>query len=138
LVRIEIHYEGSLRCRSRHVPSSTLLSTDAPVDNQGKGQSFSPTDLLATALGTCMATTMGILARKQGYDIDGIALHVDKHMTSSPPRRIERLDVVFHVPPQVAAKLDATAKQALSHSAHTCPVALSLHQSVAVHISFDW
>ena len=123
-VRIEIAYPGELRCRSTHAPSSTALETDAPVDNQGKGASFSPTDLAATALGTCMATTMGIVARRKGWNIDGVALSVDKHMTAAPPRRI--------------APLDAEAKRELEHSAHTCPVALSLHPDVKLNLHFDW
>jgi putative redox protein len=138
VVRIEIGYEGELHCNARHTPSSTLLSTDAPRDNRGKGESFSPTDLVATALGTCMATTMGLLARAKGYRIDGIALTVDKHMTKDPPRRIERLEVAFQVPADVAAGLDTDAKAALQHAAETCPVALSLHQTVGVALRFDW
>ena len=137
-VRIEIAYPGELRCRSTHAPSSTALETDAPVDNQGKGASFSPTDLAATALGTCMATTMGIVARRKGWNIDGVALSVDKHMTAAPPRRIARLDVSFSVPAAVAAALDAEAKRELEHSAHTCPVALSLHPDVKLNLHFDW
>ena len=78
MVEIDIHYEGELHCTARHAPSATVLATDAPVDNLGKGESFSPTDLLATSLGTCMATTMGIVARKNGWNIDGVSLRVQK------------------------------------------------------------
>ena len=138
MVRIEIRYEGQLRCHATHTPSSTTLRTDAPVDNQGTGASFSPTDLVAGAIGTCMATTMGIVARRNGWHIDGIVLSVDKHMTRQPPRRIERLDVVFVVPLDVAAGLDARARQELEHTARTCPVALSLHDAVQVDLRFDW
>ena len=137
-VRIEIAYEGELRCRSSHAPSSTVLETDAPVDNQGKGASFSPTDLCATSLGTCMATTMGIVARRKGWNLDGIALSVDKHMTAEPPRRIARLDVAFSIPRSVAAALDAEARQELERVAHTCPVALSLHPDVKLNVQFGW
>jgi len=137
-VRIEIAYEGELRCTAEHVPSSVELSTDAPVDNQGKGASFSPTDLLATSLGTCMATTMGIVARRKGWNIDGIALSVDKHMTTQPPRRVARLDVSFSVPAAVSAALDADAKQELERTANSCPVALSLHPDVTLNVSFGW
>jgi putative redox protein len=138
LVDIYIRYDGQLRCSARHGPSSTQLSTDAPVDNQGKGESFSPTDLCATALGTCMITTMGILAKKKGWNLDGIELHVQKEMTKQPPRRIERLPVRFSVPTAVAHALDPEQKRELERAAQTCPVALSLHPSVQVTVSFDW
>jgi putative redox protein len=137
-VRIEIEYPGELRCRSTHAASSTTLATDAPVDNQGKGASFSPTDLAATALGTCMATTMGIVARRKGWNIDGIGLSVEKHMTAAPPRRVARLDVAFRVPAAVSAALDAEAKAELERVAQTCPVALSLHPDVKLDVSFGW
>jgi putative redox protein len=137
-VRIEIAYEGELRCLSEHTPSSTEIATDAPVDNQGKGASFSPTDLLATSLGTCMATTMGIVSRRKSWNIDGIALTVDKHMTTEPPRRVARLDVGFTIPEAVSAALDAQSKQDLEQAAHTCPVALSLHPSVQLNLAFRW
>ncbi len=137
-VRIEIAYEGELRCISEHMPSSTELSTDAPVDNLGKGGSFSPTDLLATSLGTCMATTMGIVARRNGWNIDGIGLTVDKHMTTEPPRRVARLDVAFSIPAAVSAALDAPTKQQLEHAAQTCPVALSLNPDVQLNVAFKW
>ena len=137
-VRIEIAYEGDLRCRSTHAPSSTVIETDAPVDNQGKGASFSPTDLCATSLATCMVTTMGIVSRRMGWNIDGIALSVDKHMTAQPPRKIARLDVAFRVPKPVSAALDADAKKELQRVAEQCPVALSLHPDVQLRVSFDW
>ena len=138
MVDIYIRYDGQLRCSAQHGPSSTQLSTDAPVDNQGKGESFSPTDLCATALGTCMITTMGILAKKKGWSLDGIELHVQKEMTKQPPRRIERLPVRFSVPASVARALDPEQKRELERAAQTCPVALSLHPSVEVVLSFDW
>ena len=138
MVRIEIRYAGELHCQATHAPSSSELDTDAPVDNQGKGASFSPTDLLATALGTCMATTMGIVARRKGWTIDGITLSVDKHMATQPPRRVERLAAAFHVPPAIAAGLDDQAKRELENTARTCPVALSLSPSVAIDLRFDW
>lgn len=137
-VRIEIVYQGELRCLSTHVPSSTALSTDAPVDNQGKGASFSPTDLAAAALGTCMATTMGIVAQRNGWDIDGIAIRIDKHMTAQAPRRIARLDAAFTIPAAVAVALDAQARRDLENAAHTCPVALSLHPDVRLDLHFGW
>ena len=91
MVKIEIEYTGSLRCSALHTPSQTRLITDAPVDNHGKGESFSPTDLVATALGTCMATLMGIFAERHAIDLAGMKITVVKEMTTKPPRRIGRL-----------------------------------------------
>jgi putative redox protein len=138
MVEIDLVYEGELHCAARHVPSGAKLETDAPVDNHGRGESFSPTDLVATALGTCMLTVMGILARKQGWNIDGISMRVQKHMTAALPRRIARLTVVASVPPSVSAALDAEARAALEHAAHTCPVRLSVHELIDVPVRFDW
>jgi putative redox protein len=138
VVDIYMRYEGGLRCNATHGPSSVPLATDAPRDNQGKGESFSPTDLVATALGTCMLTTMAIAARRKGWTVDGIELHVKKEMTKQPPRRIERLVARFKVPEAVAGALDAEARSELEHIAATCPVALSLHETVDIDASFDW
>jgi putative redox protein len=138
VVDIFMRYDGELHCQARHAPSSSTLATDAPVDNQGKGTSFSPTDLVATALGTCMLTTMGIVARKQGWNIDGIELQVSKQMTKEPPRKIARLPAKFTVPKQVANALDAAARGQLEHTAKTCPVALSISDTIEVPVSFDW
>jgi putative redox protein len=138
VVDIFMRYDGELHCQARHAPSSSTLATDAPVDNQGKGTSFSPTDLVATALGTCMLTTMGIVARKQGWNIDGIELQVSKQMTKEPPRKIARLPAKFSVPKQVASALDAAARSQLERTAKTCPVALSISDTIEVPISFDW
>jgi putative redox protein len=138
VVDIHVHYEGELRCVARHGPSSSQLTTDAPVDNNGRGEGFSPTDLVATALGTCMLTVMGILARKQGWDIAGIDMHVKKQMSAELPRRIVRLVVTATIPSAVSAKLDPAARAALEHAAHTCPVRLSVHESIDVPVTFNW
>jgi putative redox protein len=138
MVDIDVRYEGKLHCSATHRPSTTELSTDAPVDNQGKGESFSPTDLVATGLATCMATTMGIRARKNGLDLEGMHLHVKKLMTREGPRRIAELDVTITVPAAVSNAFDATARAELEHTANTCPVRLSLIDSIAVPVSFDW
>lgn len=138
MVEIDIRYEGELRCDALHQPSSTHLRTDAPVDNHGKGESFSPTDLVAAALGTCMATVMGIAAGKHGWNIDGITLKVEKEMTTEPPRRIERLTVAFTVPEDVSAELPLEAMAALEHAAHTCPVRLSILDAIEVPVRFGW
>ena len=138
MVEIDVEYAGELHCQAKHAPSATVLATDAPVDNMGKGESFSPTDLLATSLGTCMVTTMGIVARKNGWNIDGVSLRVQKEMTKQPPRRVERLAVTFSIPTRVRSALDANAKQALEQAARTCPVALSLSESVKVALVLEW
>jgi putative redox protein len=137
LVRIDITYTGDLHCRAVHGPSNVALETDAPVDNRGRGASFSPTDLLATALGTCMATSMGIHAKDQSLPIEGMTIVVVKHMTP-PPRRVARLDVKLTIPAAQAARIDATARAALEERAKNCPVRLSLLPAVDVPITFDW
>lgn len=134
MVRIDVRYEGGLRCHAVHGPSGEKLSTDAPVDNQGRGESFSPTDLVATALATCMATIMGIVADRHGWTIDGTTMSVAKEMTSEAPRRIRRLEVVV----ESSAVLDASARKTLENAAHTCPVRLSILPAIEVPVEFRW
>ena len=134
MVAIQIEYEGGLHCKAVHGPSHTELNTDAPKDNQGRGESFSPTDLLATALGTCMLTVMGIMARTLNLDIAGTTATVEKEMTAAPPRRIASLAVTIHVP----HALSAENKQKLERAAHTCPVHKSLHPDIQTPIQFTW
>jgi putative redox protein len=129
-----MEYQGDLHCKAVHGPSSTELGTDAPVDNQGRGESFSPTDLVATALGTCILTTMGILARTLKIDIDGSTAVVEKEMTASAPRRIASLATRIHIPHE----LNDETKQKLERAAHTCPVHRSLHPDVQAPIEFTW
>jgi putative redox protein len=138
MVDIYIHYEGGLHCTAKHGPSDSMFTTDAPVDNHGRGESFSPTDLLATALGTCMVTTMGIVANKQQWVIDGIGVHVKKEMTKELPRKVARLTTTLTVPNAVAQKLDAAARAQLENTAHNCPVRLSIHPAVEVPVEFKW
>jgi putative redox protein len=138
MVDIDVTYEGQLHCAAIHGPSTTSLSTDAPVDNQGKGASFSPTDLVATGLGTCMATVMGIRARKQDQELEGMRVHVKKHMTREGPRRIAKLEVEVSVPPGVTARFDAATRADLEHAANTCPVRLSLLDAIEVPVRFEW
>lgn len=138
MVDIDVRYTGSLRCTAKHGPSGTELTTDAPRDNHGKGESFSPTDLLATALGTCMITVMGIGARKYEVDLDGTRVHVKKVMTSELPRRVARLESTIDIPDEVAAKLDPAARADLERIADTCPVRLSLLPAVEVPLTISW
>ena len=134
MVRIDVRYEGDLRCHAVHGPSGEELLTDAPVDNHGRGESFSPTDLVATALATCMATTMGIVADRHGWNIDGTSMTVAKEMTSEAPRRIRRLDVVV----ESSAALDENARKTLENAAHSCPVRLSILAAIEVPVEFRW
>ena len=134
MVEIKVSYEGDLSCRAVHGPSGMELRTDAPKDNQGRGESFSPTDLVATALGTCMLTLMGIVARRNGWDVTGSEARVVKKMVADPLRRIGELDVVIRVPHE----LDAAAREALERAALTCPVHVSLGESIARPVRFEW
>jgi len=129
-----MEYEGDLHCKAVHGPSRTELNTDAPKDNQGRGESFSPTDLVATALGTCMLTVMGIMARTLAIDIAGTTATVEKEMTTAPPRRIASLAVKIRVP----HSLGDENKRKLERAAHTCPVHKSLHPDVQSPIHFTW
>jgi putative redox protein len=138
MVDLYVRYEGGLHCAARHGPSGATLATDAPVDNHGRGESFSPTDLLATSLGTCMLTVMGILAQRRTWNIDGSTAHIIKEMTANLPRRVERLRVTLDVPESVASKLHEEARRELEHAAHTCPVRLSLHPQIDVPVQFRW
>ena len=134
MIMIQAEYQGELRCKAVHGPSGAELNTDAPVDNQGRGESFSPTDLVATALGSCMLTVMGILARTLQVDISGATATVEKEMSSAPPRRIQRLNVRIHVPQTLSSDI----QDKLIRAAHTCPVHKSLHPDIEVPIDFSW
>jgi len=134
MVSIQLEYEGDLHCKAVHGPSGTILSTDAPKDNQGRGESFSPTDLVATALGACILTILGIQARTLNIDLAGTTATVEKEMTSTPPRMIQRLTVKIRVPHAVSPE----NQQKLERAAHTCPVHRSLHPDVEKPIEFIW
>ncbi len=134
MVQCKIEYKGDLRCEAMHGPSRTVLSTDAPVDNQGKGESFSPTDLVATALGACMMTIMGIAARRENIPLQETSVHVEKHMSTDAPRRISKIVVRFDLTPGIPA----AKRQALERAAQACPVAKSLHPDVEVLLSFHY
>jgi uncharacterized OsmC-like protein len=133
-VHISVDYLGELRCRTTHGPSQNTFLTDAPVDNMGKGESFSPTDLVATALGTCIATTMGIYAQRHGIELKGMRVSVVKEMTSVPLRRIARLTSEVRVP----LALSHPQREALERVAHTCPVHQSLSAEMEKPITFFW
>ncbi len=134
MVTIDITYQGDLRCEAVHQPSGTRLNTDAPKDNLGKGESFSPSDLVATALGACMLTIMGIAARSLNVDLKGTKVTVQKEMVATPLRRIGKLTVKIAVP----GKLTAEQRQKLEQAASTCPVHKSLHPDVQIPVEFTW
>ncbi|MCB0794464.1 MAG: OsmC family protein [Flavobacteriales bacterium] len=128
----QITYLGGLTNSAVHLRSGSTITTDAPVDNQGKGQAFSPTDLLSVSLVTCMMTVMGILAEQEGYDLDGMHAEMTKEM-DGPPRKVGRIKVDLHLNGE---RLDATARMALERAALNCPVALSLHPDLAQDVAF--
>ncbi len=136
MVEVFVTYEGNFRCLSTHGPSGAILPTDAPKDNLGQGEAFSPTDLTATSLGSCMLTTMAIVAKKRSLHVDfgGVKATVRKHMTAEPPRRIAKIEV------EVAVPLPETHpdREVLEQTALTCPVYLSLHPDVEKAVTFIW
>ena len=134
MVKISTIYEGGLRCRATHGPSGTTLVTDAPTDNHGKGESFSPTDLVATALGACMMTVMGIVAERHGVNLAGMTVETEKVMTAQPPRRIASLKTRLTIP----LPADHPQRQLLEQAAHACPVHASLHPDIDAAVEFTW
>lgn len=134
MVEVSIEYQGQLRCAATHGPSSCVINTDAPVDNHGKGESFSPTDLLATALGTCVATIMAINAEKHDIDLSGTKITVEKHMSTDAPRRIVRLPVLIEVP----IEIEQSRRTAIENAASHCPVHKSLASEIDAPIEFRY
>lgn len=129
-----ITYKGELRTEAIHTKSETVLHTDAPIDNEGLGRSFSPTDLVATALGSCILTIMGIAARKHDIDIDGARVTVEKTMQSNP-RRISRLDIDINMGEK---NYSPKEQKVLERAAYHCPVAESLHADLETEIHIHW
>ncbi|MES2374110.1 MAG: OsmC family protein [Bacteroidota bacterium] len=131
----QIIYKGDLRTAATHLQSGTLIETDAPTDNQGKGERFSPTDLVVVALGTCMVTTMAIKARTMDIQLDGTRVDVTKIMVSDP-RRIGKIIAHIFFPPGL--NLDEKQKDLLERTARTCPVERSLHPDIELDMAFNW
>jgi len=131
MVEMKLVYEGGLHTTAAHGPSQATLETDAPVDNQGKGEAFSPTDLLATSLASCMLTTMAIVGDREGWALDGARARVEKHMELEPRRRVSRVVVVLDLP----AGLPVEAQARLEQTARGCPVAASLHPDTKVDLT---
>ena len=134
MVTINILYEGGLHCRLTHGPSGATIHTDAPKDNMGKGESFSPTDLVAAALGSCMLTLMGIFANRHGLNLTGTRVQVQKEMIQEPVRKIGKLTVIFKFP----GGIPATQREDLQRAALTCPVYKSLHPDIEIPVSFHY
>ena len=130
-----IIYEGQLHCQATHTKSGTIIETDAPVDNRGKGERFSPTDLLCVSLGTCIITTMGIKATDMGIDLTGAILEVTKHMVADP-RRVGRIDVTLRFP--AGLKLEEKDRIILERSGNNCPVQKSIHPDIQSNITYEW
>jgi putative redox protein len=133
-VKIEAVYEGDLHCAVEHGPSRDRIATDAPVDNQGKGERFSPTDLVAASLATCILTTMGIAARNRGLDIHGARAEVLKEMSPVPRRHIGKLTVKVELP----AHLDDRARGIMDIAARSCPVAASLGPLTEIDLTIEY
>lgn len=127
-------YEGELRTVCTHLKSQSQVETDAPTDNQGKGERFSPTDLVATSLAACMVSIMGIKSRAMGFDLQGIRVDVEKIMYADP-RRIGEINLTFHIPENLAS-LDIKSQIIFRNAAETCPVFKSIHPDIKVRV--DW
>jgi putative redox protein len=127
-------YNGGLRTVCTHLKSGSALETDAPVDNNGKGERFSPTDLMAISLAACMITVMGIKARTMGFDLNDVKIEVLKIMKADP-RRVSGIELAFHIPDTLKA-IDEKTKTILKHTGDTCPVMKSIHPDIEVKV--DW
>ena len=134
MVSITALYDGGLRCTAKHGPSGQTLFTDAPVDNHGKGESFSPTDLVATAVANCMMTVMGIAAERHGLDLKGMRVTIGKEMSGDAPRRIVALRSVMTIP--LAG--DHPQRSLLEAAAKSCPVKQSLSPEIDSSVEFQW
>jgi putative redox protein len=137
MVKITGEYQGDLHCVSVHAPSASTLVTDAPKDNQGRGEAFSPTDLTATSLGTCILTTMAIAARKYGIELRGARFEVTKEMSADATRRIVRLPVQVWLP-LAKGSLPEALVVVLERIGSSCPVSQSLHPSIEKPFTIHW
>jgi uncharacterized OsmC-like protein len=134
MVEVSVKYTGDLHCDATHGPSQSKISTDAPTDNKGKGEAFSPTDLVATALATCMSTTMGIRAEELGVNLRGMTVSVQKEMSNKGPRRIVGLPSEVHIP----LPPDSPHREILEQTALNCPVHKSLPAAIHRPTKFFW
>lgn len=134
MVNVEVVYLGGLRTEAVHGPSQSTVQTDAPMDNCGKGELFSPTDLVGTALGTCVLTILGIYAQKHSLDVSGASASVQKEMTAFPVRRISALRTEVQIP----LPAQTSHREAIEHAISSCPVHASLHPEIHKPIVFVW
>jgi putative redox protein len=134
MVKMKVVYQGSLRCNMTHGPSGQEIITDAPVDNMGKGEAFSPTDLMASALGACVLTVMGIVAERHQINMKGSSVDIEKEMVTQPLRRIGKITAVIHM----ASGIPKDKREMLERAAHTCPVHKSFHPDVHIEVTFHY
>lgn len=130
-----IIYKGDLRCEATHLQSGSTIETDAPTDNRGKGERFSPTDLLCVSLGTCIITTMGIKAGDMGIDLKDATMEVTKHMLPDP-RRVGGIDVIIHLPEGL--NVEEKDRLILERTGDNCPVQKSISSAMEVNIKYNW
>lgn len=134
MVKMNIVYEGGLHCQLTHGPSGSVIETDAPVDNHGKGERFSPTDMLCASLGACILTTLGIWGNKHGVNVDGSKAQVIKEMVTEPTRRVGKITVNM----QMAKGIPQEKRVMVERVAHACPVHKSLHPDVVVELNIAY
>ena len=134
MVEIEINYDGELRCSAKHGLSEAIIETDAPIDNHGRGEAFSPTDLCASSLGVCMLTILGIVAKDHEVDIGDVRGRVIKEMSSDLPRRIAKITIEIKVP----LPADHPKRELIEQAAMSCPVHFSLHPDIQKEVSWKW
>jgi putative redox protein len=133
-IKISCEYLGDLRVRAVHSSSGAEIITDAPVDNQGQGRSFSPTDLAAASVATCMITIIGIQAKSIPLDVTGLKVEIEKHMTKTAPRRIEQLDIKMMMPAGIPEEL----RPRLIRAAEACPVKQSFRDDTLINLQWFW
>jgi putative redox protein len=133
-IKISCDYLGDLRVRAVHSSSGAEIITDAPVDNQGQGRSFSPTDLAAASMATCMITILGIQAKSIPLDLTGLKVEIEKHMTKTPPRRIAQLDIKMMMPAGIPEEL----RPRLIRAAEACPVKQSFRDDTVINLEWIW
>ena len=134
MVEIEINYDGELRCSAKHGLSGAIIETDAPIDNHGRGEAVSPTDLCASSLGVCMLTILGIVAKDHEVDIGDVRGRVIKEMSSDLPRRIAKITIEIKVP----LPADHPKRELIEQAAMSCPVHFSLHPDIQKEVSWKW
>lgn len=134
MVEIKLTYEGDLHCSAVHTPSGNTLVTDAPLDNSGRGEAFSPTDLLATSLGACMATVIGIVAKRKEITVEGMGVTVRKFMSEDLPRRVKRLELDLRIP----LSASHPDRPLIESAARGCPVHHSLHPDIEIAMNWIW